>query len=137
MFVCSLNVRSVRIKTTSLCNYIVSNNFDRVALTETWLAMNNDNTCIKELVPECYAIKHVTRASKRRGGGVALIYKSSITVKVSKFAEPFSQFESLDCTLDINGFAFQLAIDPLLLQIMFSRSAHFLRMNGLRFCVGM
>ncbi|XP_062569146.1 uncharacterized protein LOC134231229 [Saccostrea cucullata] len=109
LHVCSFNVRSIRNKTASLCDYIVSNNFDVVALTETWLGTSNDKICINELVPEGYTIKHVSRGSSKRGGGVALIYKRSITVKRVTSNHSFSQFELLDCTLEINGLILQLA----------------------------
>ena len=56
------------------CNtdFIVSQNIDVLALTETWLCCG-DNAVLNELLPPGYDIRHVDR--ERRGGGVALIYK--------------------------------------------------------------
>ena len=69
-FVC-LNIRSLKNKTTSLFEFIVSQNLDVLALTETWLC-NGDNIILNELLPPGYDIQHVDRGM--RGGGVALIY---------------------------------------------------------------
>ena len=68
----SLNIRSLKNKTTSLFDYIVSQNIDVLALTETWLCCG-DNAVLNDLLPPGYDIRHVDR--ERRGGGVALIYK--------------------------------------------------------------
>ena len=76
-FVC-LNIRSLKNKTTSLFDFIVSQNLDVLALTESWLC-NGDNINLNELLPPVYDIRHVDRG--RRGGGVALIYKKDISLR--------------------------------------------------------
>ena len=48
-FVC-LNIRSLKNKTTSLFDFIVSHNLDVLALTETWLC-NGDNIILNKLFP--------------------------------------------------------------------------------------
>ena len=103
--VCSLNPRSVKNKTISLCDYIVSNDFDVIALTETWLGSTIDETCLRELVPNGYSIKHIARNGKKRGG-VALVYKSAITLRIisSTRDNEFKNFEHMDCSLIVNGF---------------------------------
>ena len=68
----SLNNQSLKNKTTSLFDFIVSQNIDVLALTETWLC-SGDNAVLNELFPPGYDIRHVDR--ERRSGGVALIYK--------------------------------------------------------------
>ena len=70
-----LNIRALKNKTTSLFDFIVSQNLGVLALTETWLC-NGDNIILNELLPPGYDIRHVDRG--RRGGGVALIYKKDI-----------------------------------------------------------
>jgi len=50
--VCCINTWSVKNKALSICDYISSNNFDIVAITETWLGQCTDNACIAELVPD-------------------------------------------------------------------------------------
>ena len=46
----SLNIRSLKNKTTSLFDFIVSQNIDVLALTETWLCCG-DNAVLNELLP--------------------------------------------------------------------------------------
>ena len=53
-FVC-LNIRSLKNKTTSLFDFIVSHNLDVLALTETWL-YNGDNIILNELLSPGYDI---------------------------------------------------------------------------------
>ena len=70
--VVSLNIRSLKNKTTSLFDFIVYQNMDVLVLTETWLCCG-DNAVLNELFLPGYDIRHVDR--ERRSGGVALIYK--------------------------------------------------------------
>ena len=111
--VCCLNPRSVKNKTLAISDYIISNNLDLLAVTETWLGTTVDKTCISELVPSYYQIKHVPR-SGRRGGGVALIYKNSIDIKIVESSRDtrsqFSNFEFMDCNVTINGYSLRLAV---------------------------
>ena len=37
--ICCINPRSLKNKTLYFCNYIISNDFDHVAVTETWLSL--------------------------------------------------------------------------------------------------
>ena len=75
--ICCINPRSVKNKTLSFCDYIISNDFDLVAVTETWLGTSIGKACISELLPCGYQFKHVPRSGGRRGGGVALIFRAS------------------------------------------------------------
>ncbi|KAK6168755.1 hypothetical protein SNE40_019939 [Patella caerulea] len=93
---CLLNCRSVRNKTLEIHTFICDNNLDVLALTATWLSDNSDSAAICELVPPGYSFSHVTRG--KRGGGDAIIYKSSIVA--SKLpCEKFNSFEYLDVNL--------------------------------------
>jgi len=58
---CCINPKSVINKTFALSDYIISNSFDIVAVTETWLGSAVDKACINEHVPCGYQIKHVPR----------------------------------------------------------------------------
>ena len=76
----SLNIKSsLKNKTTSLFDFIVSQNIDVLALTETWLCCG-DNAVLNELLPPGYDIRHADR--ERRGGGVALIYKNTFHFEI-------------------------------------------------------
>ena len=79
--ICSFNPRSVTNKILSLCDYVLTNDFDIVTLTETWLGSTVDKTYIGELVPTGYVMKHIPRRG-RKGVGVALIYKSAILLRL-------------------------------------------------------
>ena len=79
--ICCLNPRSIKNKALSLSDYIVTQDYDIVALTETWLGTSVDKKCIAELVPSGYNMKHVPRPGSRKGGGVALLYKSTISFR--------------------------------------------------------
>ena len=90
----------------------MSNDFDIVALTETWLGTTLDKKCIGELVPDGYKIKHCPRPGGRRAGGIALIYKSAISFRLlgSSKNRDFTQFEYMDCNLEVEGLPLRLAV---------------------------
>ena len=52
--ICCHNSRSVKNKTFVLSDYVISNDFDIIAVTETWLGGPGDKACIAELVPSGY-----------------------------------------------------------------------------------
>ena len=81
-FVC-LNIRSLKNKTTSLFDFIVSHNLDVLALTETWLC---------------------------NGGGVALIYKKDISFRNIVTTNEITQFELLDCIIKVNKLSTRVVV---------------------------
>jgi exonuclease III len=101
----------VKNKTLSICDFILANNFDICAITETWLGGSNDKTCISELVPNGYRINQVPPSGKR-AGGVAIIHKASIQVKVvaSSKDNEFQHFDYMDCNVTIGGHSIRVAI---------------------------
>jgi exonuclease III len=99
MSVCCLNAQSVVNKTDSISDFIISNDFDLVALTETWLKEDTPQSIIQDLVPDGYSIKHLPRPGARRGGGVAIIYKSTIDLKLHNNTTIYSSFEQLSVTI--------------------------------------
>jgi exonuclease III len=97
----SLNPWSVCNKTTSLSDFIIDHETDILCLTETWLTgSEKDDPIIAELVPNGYNIRHTPRES--RGGGTAIIHRSSLNVHqtplVTAMSE-FSTFEYQECLL--------------------------------------
>ena len=105
-FVC-LNIRSLKNKTTSLFDFIVSQNLDVLALTETWLC-NGDNINLNELLPPGYDIRHVDGGM--RGGGVALIYKKDISFRNIVTTNEITQFELLDCIIKVNKLSTRVVV---------------------------
>ena len=102
-----VNIRSLKNKTTSLFDFIVSHNLDVLALTETWLC-NDDNIILNELLPPSYDIRHVDRG--RRGGGVALIYKKDISFRNIVTTNEITQFELLDCIIKVNRLSTRVVV---------------------------
>ena len=76
---CLLNACSVKNKTADLFDYICDCKTDLVAITETWLT-TDDAAVRAELCPVGYRISDRPRTG-RRGGGVALIYRDSLSVR--------------------------------------------------------
>ena len=93
----TLNCRSVKNKALSVSDLIISNKIDLAALTETWLGTDIDSIVLGDLVPEGYDIYNTPR--KMRGGGVALIYNKSISVRLLTSDLTFTQFEHLECAI--------------------------------------
>ena len=75
----SLNNRLLKNKTTSLFDFIFSQNIDVLALTETWLCCG-DNVVLNEFLPPGIDIRHVDR--EMRSGGVALIFKKTFHFEI-------------------------------------------------------
>ncbi|CAG2233223.1 unnamed protein product [Mytilus edulis] len=89
----SLNCRSVKNKTVSLCDFIQSNNVDLLALSETWLGTTIDKLVTSELIPDGYDIHQVSRKDQR-GGGLAVV-----DVKVVKNDCHSTHFELMECKI--------------------------------------
>ena len=93
----SLNARSVRNKTLTIKDFVVEQDIDVMAITETWLRETGDELIIAELCPTGYKLIHIPRLGNS-GGGVGLLYKDSIAVKHSH-QRKFRSFEYLDISL--------------------------------------
>jgi hypothetical protein len=104
-----INARSLRNKTTTISDYILDNDFDVIAFTETWLAANNSDTVvINNICPVGYDLIHVPRGS--RGGGVALMYRSSLDITLVTSQKKFKCFEHLHASLKHSSGEIQIHI---------------------------
>ena len=63
--ICCVNPKSVKNKIISLFDYVLFNDFNLVAVTETRLGSNVSKICISEIVPIGYTMKHVPRGGKQ------------------------------------------------------------------------
>ncbi len=74
------NARSIKNKITSLCDLIISERVDILALTETWLT-GSDSFVIADLTNtlQDHDIYHLPRTN--RGGGVAVIVRRGLAIK--------------------------------------------------------
>ena len=94
--ICTLNPWSVCNKTTTLHDFIIDQQLDIFALTETWLTgTDTDNPIISALLPNGYTIIHNPRQA--RGGGTAIIHRNSLTVTKVSDSQPHPSFEALEC----------------------------------------
>ena len=107
---CTLNARSVRNKTTEIYDYIIDHDIDVLGVTETWLKSGSqDKITIGNLTPSGYTLHHVPR-SKRKGGGVALIFRENFKITAKKTANSFKSFEYMERQLVSGSSTFQIAI---------------------------
>jgi len=89
-----LNARSVVNKSLAIADFILDQDLDILCITETWLKDNGATSyCISELTPPGFSFIHVPRPSAR-GGGVGLVYRSTINVTQQDIGT-YSSFENL------------------------------------------
>jgi len=94
---CLLNSRSLNNKSLYVKDYIVERNLDIFAVTETWLRNSTDsNFVLRDVCPSDYFISHIPR-DNRSGGGVAVIYRKSFTIKLCE-STVYNSFESMELT---------------------------------------
>ena len=107
---CSMNCRSVRNKTAFLNDFITENDFDCVAVTETWLSSTEaeNNQTLGSLIPSTYKFLHIPR-NDGRGGGVAFMYKNHYKARLDNGFTAKS-FESMSVLMDVGSFTFRFVI---------------------------
>ena len=99
-----INARSICNKTHIIKELVKDNDYDIMAITETWLKDENGEV-INELTPPGYAFKSINRKSGK-GGGVGLLHKVQLNVKVSNEAQnsaDITTFEFMKCSMKINS----------------------------------
>lgn len=91
-----LNARSVNNKRLLIKAWVVDNNIDILALTETWLQPGNkDDHIIGDLTPTGYSFYHSPRQT--RGGGVGILIKDGFDISGSTIStHQFQTFEFMD-----------------------------------------
>ena len=89
------NARSVKTKTTTLSDILLSHRLDIISIIETWLAGIDFLTLAKKLnTLQVYSINHLLRFTCW-GDGVAVIARKGLAV-TQKQTKVFSSFEHLD-----------------------------------------
>ena len=86
---------------------LTEHNLDVCALTETWIK-EGDNTMAIQLCPDGYSSMFIPRAG-RLGGGIAIVYKSDITLK-SKTIYNYQTMECADFLLDFENVLVNLCV---------------------------
>lgn len=72
-----LNIRSACNKDSVIRDYVVENDLDMLALTETWLNKTMQNRVSASMTPDGYSIICQNR-EKGRSGGIVLIHRSTL-----------------------------------------------------------
>ena len=90
-----VNIRSVKSKSADFLEFVLASQADIVTLVKTWLTPD-DVAARKEAVPNGYMLLDQPRIG-RKGGGIAILYKKSISVKKVRSGEldSFEYFEAI------------------------------------------
>ena len=86
LLILTANVQSLKNKSEEIHDYITESGCDIMVLTETWLRNTDEDKCwlqCTELNRDNLKIQ-VSNRKLRRGGGLAIVYKSNIEVKCLK-----------------------------------------------------
>ena len=90
------NARSVKNKTTAIVDYVIENDLDVVAITETWLGDDEvDKVPIGNLCPKGYKLVHEPRPCGR-GGGVGILHKDTLSISKVKDHQVYAAFEYME-----------------------------------------
>jgi hypothetical protein len=74
-----INAGSVNSKSAVITNFLASNDFDVLAITETWLTVERGDDDLRLLCPDGFNVFHLPRVG-RTGEGVAVLVRDSIDV---------------------------------------------------------
>ena len=99
---CLINSRSLRNKATIIKDHIVTNNFDLVAVTETWLDKDDNAKAVKkDITPAGFICVHLPRPAGR-GGGIGIIHKKQLDVRLQDITT-FQSFEHMELLIKSFG----------------------------------
>ena len=99
----SVNVRSVRNKLDEIINIVIEEDFDIFSLTEIWLtSLDKDQFYIKAFDLQGYKSKFYPREDYSGHGGIAVLYKTSLTL-LSSAQFDSSQIENCTLTFGTNS----------------------------------
>ena len=88
-------------KSDEFVDFVLQNNLDLVAISETWFKPD-DNLVPHECTPAGYSLHHIPRP-KKTGGGVALLFRSSLSVSIKNDNIDYLTFESLHAEITCNS----------------------------------
>ena len=104
-----INTRSVKNKEDDVVEAITDNNIDILAITETWLtAGDRDNMTRKSMTPQGHQLFDKARKC-RRGGGVAIVCKDSLTCKEQQ-TPPMTSCELLELLINVRLYMLRVAV---------------------------
>jgi hypothetical protein len=107
---CSLiNARSILSNKSVIQHHIIFHDLDLLAITESWLREDEGDEILRELCPAGYVSLQKPRVG-RRGGGVAIICRDSIRIRLLHLDYAATSFEFMAASLTINSTCFVLLI---------------------------
>ena len=104
-----LNARSVNSSAGIIAQHLLNFDLDLLAVTESWLTSDSGDDILRGICPEGYLSLHRPRL-ERRGGGLALIYRSTIHPRILDVPFIPTSFECLVSTFSINSSAILLVL---------------------------
>nr|CAH0108432.1 unnamed protein product [Daphnia galeata] len=102
---CLINTGSVVNKLDTFTTIFSDHTPDVVALTETWLTHESGDQILSSMVPSGFSFIQVPRPSSRRGGGVDVVFKSTISATLVADSQTYDSFEHIT-------FVSNLALEP-------------------------
>jgi hypothetical protein len=96
------NARSLNSCQDALQHHLTISDLDLLSITETWLNEQNGDDILCDVCPEGYVAIHRPRHG-RRGGGVALIHRSTLRVNPLSINFELAFFEHLLVSVKINS----------------------------------
>jgi exonuclease III len=101
-----LNSRSAVRKAASIHDVIADHKLDVIALTESWMRSDDPDAIKLDIAPSDYSVLHAFREveedTRRRGGGVALVYRSSLKATLLP-VDRYTQFELISIKIESTG----------------------------------
>jgi len=98
---CLINTGSIVNKSETFATLLNDHSPDIIALTETWLTPKNGDQILTSICPQGYSSIQIPRIG-RRGGGVGLVYKSTIFTERITDSPVYNSFEHIDLHLKFN-----------------------------------
>ena len=90
--------------------YIVDQNIDVCAITETWIKKDDINMITKEIPPHGYHILSQPCMDGRSGGGLGMVYKDYITISSSKMTKNHNTMEYMRYSLRIKQTSIDICV---------------------------
>jgi exonuclease III len=100
-----VNCRSINRNGFKLKDCVVDNDYDLIGITETWLPIEQSlsNHIIRDFCPKGYKMVHIPRSSSQRGGGVGILHKDTLDLKITETVNTFASFECIERLLKLDS----------------------------------
>ena len=92
-------------KRCEISTFIKDNGVDLFFVTETWLSAQGDEAKTAELAPSGFDVKSFPRQSRSHGGGIATVYKSTLSSNITfktNFDFTHTSFEVVQASITYN-----------------------------------